>query len=56
MCKKTVSCVVEDALSFCCVGAYVGDDGRPEFQDAVNECDWSIVRGVVRVCFVGFVY
>jgi len=43
MVAEAVSCVSEDALSFRCVGAYVGEDGRPEFQDAVNECDRSIV-------------
>ena len=43
MCAESVSCVTEDALSLCCVGAYAGEDGCPKFQDAVRECDWSIV-------------
>ena len=42
VCAESVCCVTEDALSLCCVGADVGEDGCPEFQDAVHECDWSI--------------
>jgi hypothetical protein len=41
--SKAVSCVAEDALCFCRVGAYASEDGRPEFQDAVQECTWSVV-------------
>ena len=41
--SKAAKCVAEDALCVCRVGAYVGEDGRPEFQDAVYECNWSVV-------------
>ncbi len=53
---KSVSYVAENALIFGCVCAYVGEDERPKFQDAIHECDRSIVRGIVKVCFIGFVY
>ena len=41
--SKAVSCVAEYALCFCRVGPYAGEDGRPEFQDEVNECNWYVV-------------
>ena len=43
MCVEAVCCVANAALSLRCVGAYIGEDGCPEFQYAINECDWSIV-------------
>ena len=53
---ESVGGVTEDAQGFRGVCAYVCEDGCPEFEDAVHECDGSIVRGVVRVFFVGLVY
>jgi hypothetical protein len=53
--SETIRCIAEYSSGFWCLGAYDGEDGCPEFEDAVHQGYWSVVRLVIWV-FVLFVY